>query len=508
MPQLTWNNWNRSDGCVKWMDRVMFAGFTFSSIFYEGMRLVFRNEQGAPGILYTGEVFKAAQQIVNEQNTGKMWGFNQSDMEQYLKNGLFKFNGGRFAKMLTFEGPEEAILNSDKYGRTVLNSSVIQIHFYNMVKHAREGLGAFKNMGAIAENALGAKLLSYFCAGTVLHEIMHDHGHEHPETVNPTPGTPYACSLPVVAKQAVLNVAKKKLGFNLMPNSINDGNAVFWRDWKCLGGQVLGDIGAVQVPGTNITDLYVRCTNNRLYQRSCANGGWLEWACIDANYPLYSSPVAISAHAAHRDLFVRGANGNVLRKQWWNGVWQPWVDLGGSIKGDVAAISIDGGSIADLYVRGSDNFLYQKCCSNGSWSNWVLVDKTMELDSSPTVISSNKNHRGVYARGRDGNVYHKYWDGAWRAWENLGKPPKGVKPLIQPNDIGAVAIGGISDLYVTGYDARLWQKCYNGGWSDWVEVDPGGFCFVSSPTVLSAHSAHRDVYVKGLDGQVYQKYFM
>lgn len=509
--KLKWANWYRTEGCRHWMDKTKFAGVSFTNVMYEGMRSVFLDEKGNPGMLYTGEVYEQSKQIVAEN--GRRYGFDEGDQIKYLRKGLFKFDDNSdsilspildlFQGRLRFQGPDKEDLEKTKYAEADVGGDQVDVHFYNIISDAVNGQGSFSYKGALPQNANGVTQLAYFTAAVILHEIIHSHGFTHPVTPDSTPGSDYASSLPHVAMLSVLRAAHARLGTSNLPISASAGPK--WHDWENLGGQVKGDIGAVCVPGTNVTDLYVTGMDDTLWQKYWDNG-WSNWIQVDPTFEIHSSssPVAVSANPSHRGIFARNRKNMMVYHKKYDGQWHPWENLGGTLKGkmgvgDAGAVSIQEG-VTDVYVTGLDDMLWQKYYANGTWSDWFQVDSTMKLASSPVAVSANPSHRAVYARGKDGAVYHKYWDGVWHPWENLGGNIKG--------DIAAVAVPGsnVTDLYVRGMDDTLWQKYWDNGWSDWQQVDPG-FKLASSPVAVSAGISHRAIYAKGTDGSVYHKFW-
>lgn len=489
MAQLEWKNWRRTPGCREWMDKTTFAGVSFSHIFWMAMRIVFMDENGKRGLLYRGRVFAEAEKIVAKN--GRMLSFNRDQMQHYLLYGDFIFNQNF---PLIFEGPSTNILNEPHtYAATPPGSRVIQIHFYNIIKDASYGTGAFRDeknkVQFVPQNEKGIMQLAYFTAAIVLHEIMHSHNFNHNGMYEDWKlGTDYSSTLTGVAYHAVVNAGKAEM--------LDPGPK--WNGWENLKGLIIGDVAALCVPGTNITDIYVRGTDSKLHQMSWQNR-WIGWHCVDTAFILQSSPAAVSSSASHRGIYASGKDGNVYHK-YWDGKWHGWQNLGGQIIGDVAAVCIPGTNKTELYVRGLDNTLYQNVWDNG-WSGWLQVDPSFKLASSPSVVANNTLHRGVYATGQDGNVYHKYWDGKkWYPWQNLSGRIIG--------DVSAIGIQGtnITELYVRGMDSTLYRNIWNKGWSGWIQVDPH-FKLSSSPSAVSAHAGHRAIYATGADGHVYHKSF-
>ncbi|SDE11535.1 hypothetical protein SAMN04487996_103382 [Dyadobacter soli] len=82
-----------------------------------------------------------------------------------------------------------------------------------------------------------------------------------------------------------------------------------------MGGNIKGDIAAVAIPGSNVTDLYVRGMDDTLWQKYWDNG-WSDWQQVDPGFKLASSPVAVSAGPSHRSIYARGTDGSVYHKSW------------------------------------------------------------------------------------------------------------------------------------------------------------------------------------------------
>lgn len=217
MARLTWDRWHRTKGCREWMDKTPFAGVPFTEIFYGGMRMLFLDEKNRPGLLYQGLVFPASIKVV-AANGGKRYQFNEWDQVRFLLRGSFKYDDNDFlgplwpGGTLEFSGPDSGEINTPSlYAKGNMKKGQVRLHFYNIIKDAQNGLGAFKN-AALPQNASGVRQLSAFTAAVVLHEMMHNHGFNHPAKPDWTPGTDYASSLPHVAFRAVLDAAKANLG--------------------------------------------------------------------------------------------------------------------------------------------------------------------------------------------------------------------------------------------------------------------------------------------------------
>ena len=92
----------------------------------------------------------------------------------------------------------------------------------------------------------------------------------------------------------------------------------------------------------------------------------------------------------------------------------------------------------------------------------------------------------------------------WHGWFGLGGQIKGAPTVIFPT-------ADTIDVYVRGMDDRLWQKWWDGKkWNpsdlDWLPHDDGAFRLGSSPTVIGSAN-FRDIYVRGADGKIYHKFW-
>ncbi|MFE0753747.1 serine hydrolase [Inquilinus sp. NPDC058860] len=287
-----------------------------------------------------------------------------------------------------------------------------------------------------------------------------------------------------------------------------------WHGWYGLGGSIV-DAPAVVVYGPDAHDIYVRGTDDRLWQKWWDGKRWNPsdegWAPHDdGGFRLGSAPAVIARGNDFRDVYVRGQDGKVYHKYWNGKTWTGWFGLGGSIVG-APAVVVYGPDAHDIYAQGTDGRLWQKWWDGKRWNpsdeGWAPhEDGGFRLGSAPAAIAEGKDFRDVYVRGQDGKVYHKYWNGkTWTGWFGLGGSIIGAPSVV-------VYGPDAHDIYVQGTDGRLWQKFWDGKrWhpSDegWSLHDDGGFRLGSSPSVIAEGAGFRDVYVRGKDGRIYHKYW-
>jgi uncharacterized protein YkwD len=209
---------------------------------------------------------------------------------------------------------------------------------------------------------------------------------------------------------------------------------------------------------------------------------------------LTSSPDASSWGATRADVFVRGTD-NALYQDTWNGtIWTGWTSLGGVLTSGPGAVSW-GANRIDVVVRGTDNGLWHRSWNGTAWSVWESLGGI--LTSSPVVASWGAGRLDVFGRGTDNALWHKWWDGTnWSAWENLGG--------ILTADPGTVSsTTNRLDVVVRGSDNAVYVKSwtFSTGWSGWMSL--GGVA-TTAPDIASCSSGHLDVFVRGTDNGIWQ----
>jgi Metallo-peptidase family M12 len=284
-----------------------------------------------------------------------------------------------------------------------------------------------------------------------------------------------------------------------------------WSAWIPMGNPASGFVGrpATIARSPQVTNIYVRGADNRLWQRAYFNSVWTAWGRHDDGGVLASSPALGSMGPDHEHVFVRGTDGQVWQK-WWTGGsgWSGWIPLGapgvGFVGGPVT-ISRNSG-VCNVYVRGSDNALWQRAFWNGQWHPWLRHDDGGVLASEPTLGSMGPDHEHVFVKGTDGQVWQKWWTGedGWSGWVALGAPQGGF--VGNPNTISRNS--GVANIYVRGTDNAVWQRAFwNGQWGAWTRHDDGGI-LVADPASSSRGADHEQLFVRGTDSQVWHKWWV
>ncbi|HET6212482.1 MAG TPA: hypothetical protein VFE14_06370, partial [Micromonosporaceae bacterium] len=160
------------------------------------------------------------------------------------------------------------------------------------------------------------------------------------------------------------------------------------------------------------------------------------------------------------------------------------------------AVASWGTNRLDLFAKGTDGTLKHKFY-NGRWSAWESLGGA--ITSGPAAVSWGPGRLDVFARGTDGSVQHKaYSNGTWSAWGNLGGVAVG-EPAV------ASWASGRLDVFVRGGTNALYHKFYSNGWSaSWENL---GGVLTSPPTAASWASGRLDVFARGGSNALYHKWY-
>jgi len=221
---------------------------------------------------------------------------------------------------------------------------------------------------------------------------------------------------------------------------------------------------------------------------------------------LQAGSLSVIGAPGFRDVYAMDQSGQLIHKFWTaDGGWSQWFGLGG-ICSAVSVVRVDG--VTDIYVRGQDGTLFQKWWDGQRWNpgdadfHWHGADFRMQPNSLSVIAAPG--FRDLYAINLNGQLCHRYWtaSGGWSQWFGLG----GVCSAV-----AAVATGDKTDMYVRGQDGTLFQK-----WWDGRQHMPGPADFFwhgtglrMRPKALSVigWKGFRDVYALDPNGQLCHKYF-
>src|SRR6185436_8101445 len=116
------------------------------------------------------------------------------------------------------------------------------------------------------------------------------------------------------------------------------------------------------------------------------------------------------------------------------------------------------------------------------------------------VVAWGRNRLNIFARGTDGHLYEKKWNGGWSGWNDLGggvaaDPAAVVQEGRRISLAVLLTSGNISYRYSIG-DA----------WSDWQDMGGAGL-FKQAPTLLAWNGNWVSVFGVRVDGTVAYKWW-
>jgi hypothetical protein len=216
--------------------------------------------------------------------------------------------------------------------------------------------------------------------------------------------------------------------------------------WETLGGQIVGAPSASSWAPNRI-DVFARGIEGEVWHKAWDGSQWIPYPDSPDHWErlggqIVGPPAAVCWGSDRIDVFARGTDGAVWHKAWDGSQWIPypdssdhWERLGGQIVGPPVAVSW-GLNRIDVFARGIDGAVWHKAWDVTQWipypdssDHWELLGG--QIVGPPVALCWPGQHRrgpkriDVFARGSDGAVWHKAWDGTqWRpgkaTWDSLG----------------------------------------------------------------------------------------
>jgi len=115
----------------------------------------------------------------------------------------------------------------------------------------------------------------------------------------------------------------------------------------------------------------------------------------------------------------------------------------------------------------------------------------------PSLSSRATNRLDIFARGQNGQLRFKFWDGdVWSDWHELGG-------ILTSSPTSVSWASDRIDCFARGRNLHLWHKYWTsaGGWNDW--VDHGGI-LTSDPSVVSTVPNRLNVFARGRNNNLWQ----
>jgi hypothetical protein len=173
--------------------------------------------------------------------------------------------------------------------------------------------------------------------------------------------------------------------------------------------------------------------------------------------------------------------------------------------------ALDGAAVMDLYQTQSGWQKFTRTVDTTAASPYDpakqapfddALSPTVKIPStaSPAVETWEGDSLAIYVTGSDGNVYKKYLDGGWTAWESLGQPA-GSGSVSDPAITSWTP--GRSDLVVRRGDSVYIMSTPT--WDNWQSIGAPSSPAVSAPAITTWGENRLDVFVRGADNQIYHR---
>jgi uncharacterized phage protein gp47/JayE len=216
----------------------------------------------------------------------------------------------------------------------------------------------------------------------------------------------------------------------------------------------------------------------------------LAWAYIELpkDGDDVTSPLAVVARAPGHDLVARSRSGSVIHMVDPLTSFPVWEDLGGIVT-SAPAVASWGAMRLDVFARGLDGAMWHKWF-DGAWHNWESLGG--RLTSAPAAVSRDTNRIDIVARGTDNALWHRWWNGAsWHGWT----PLEGADTTGTP----AIASTGVNrlDLFARTPEGALRHRAWNGTqWLPWESLDAD----IASDPGTAASGANIAIFAVARDG--------
>ncbi len=272
-------------------------------------------------------------------------------------------------------------------------------------------------------------------------------------------------SAPAVCSRSygLMDVFARGSGGSLIHKAFDGSN---WSSWEDLGGAIkAGSDPAAVSWGQDRLDVFVRSTDDAVWHRARDAGEWSEWENLGG--PVVAGPAAAFREAAgglrYADVFIVAGDGRLMQRTLEGSGWQPWVEVGSTDvparPGSSLAAVTWGRSRIDLFMLGgASGFRHNYLPPWGGWGMWR--DLTGDLSSNCSASTQGSWAEGVldvFARGRDGDLWHRSLSsGLWSAWHGLKLGPVASAPAV------VSCLPERVDVFVRGTDGSLWHKVLSG----------------------------------------------
>jgi hypothetical protein len=178
---------------------------------------------------------------------------------------------------------------------------------------------------------------------------------------------------------------------------------------------VLASSPEATVRGPGRLDVFVQGTDGHVYQRFWEGTRWnSEW--ISHGFPsggtvVGDQPAAIWSTPSRLDIFVRGSDDKLWQRTWNGAAWSAWaraVGMLGTLTSTPEATTYSrGGTQGNIavFTRGTDGGVWGIDFTAAGWGNWVRFGQSGDVIVGSPGATSRPQRLEVFGRGTDDQAY-------------------------------------------------------------------------------------------------------
>ena len=256
-----------------------------------------------------------------------------------------------------------------------------------------------------------------------------------------------------------------------------------------LGGNASDSPALVRFDDTH-AHVFVRDVSGQLAESTVGSGKWAKLGG-PTNNQIVGQPAAYGSGTDRVDVFVRGTDNAVYQRTFEHGCWGRWIKLGGNVT-DSPTVAFTSPTQWTVVARGTDGKVWQRGTTGGWTSLGSPSDKPIYGRPS-AVADANGTH--IVVRAFD--------DSAWlwaqgTGWTGLGGVISTAPTLL--------ATSGRLYMFARASDYTLWQRNFaDGSWGGWFpRGEYASNAIVGTLGVAAGANGSAWVVVRGVDDHVHQ----
>jgi len=265
-----------------------------------------------------------------------------------------------------------------------------------------------------------------------------------------------------------------------------------------IGGSPSASPALVRFDDTNALS-FIRGASGDLQVSKKSGATWSgKWTSLGGprGARILGQPAAYGSANGRVDVFVRGTDNAVYQRTLKDGRWCEWIKLGGTAT-DAPTVAFTSPTSWTLTTRGADGKVWQRSATGG-WSSLDAPNGQPIYGRPSTVVVDGTVH--VAVRTADDGTWERVRDaaGTWGAWTDLGGVISGSPTLLSTE--------GRVYLFARASDYTLWQRNFaDGSWGGWFKRDefPSN-AFTGALGVAAGANGSAWLAVRGSDGRVHQ----